>query len=108
MKYNWPVLLVLTLTPCLQQNRRPGFIKGTWSFEAMVAGRQAVLGPRLDSSVCWAPSGRGSGVQPGQLPCLGPSGDGKGGKKWACISSADSLGVARPKLHWQPWEMQTF
>lgn len=51
----------------------------------------------------------GAGAAGGQAgPCLGPSGDGKGGKKWACISSADSLGVARPKLHWQPWEMQTF
>lgn len=78
MKCNWPVLLVLTLTPCLQQNRRPGFSKGMWSFEAMVAGRQAVLGPRLDSRVCWAPLGRGSRVQSSWAPCL-PARDPQGG-----------------------------
>lgn len=78
MKYNWPVLLVLTLTPCLQQNRGPGFIKGTRSFEATVAGRQAVLGPRLDSGVCWAPFGRGSRVQSSRAPCL-PARDPQGG-----------------------------
>lgn len=51
----------------------------------------------------------GAGAAGGQAgPCLGPSGDGKGGEKWACVSSAGALGVARPQLHRQPWEMQTF
>lgn len=51
----------------------------------------------------------GAGASGGQAgPCLGPSGSGKGGKKWACVSSADALGVARHQLHRQSWEMQTF
>lgn len=76
MKYNWPVLLVLTLTPCLQQRHRgPGFIKGTRSFRATVAGGQAVLGPRLDRRRVLGSLGAGQqgAIQPGTTPpCQDP------------------------------------